>query len=341
VIAAMMGCGPGLPRTQAEGERVAVGTQDESVRICAGTLAAFDQHVAFVENELQIAVSGRDPLRVHVVADPSPWCDESIACYIGGWVDGTVVSSTWARPVWHELVHHVVARSDVGMTDRFLSEGLASALGDDWCPPAPVLDWERPALRVLFGRDVVPYEHYPVGARFVEFVRHRHGTPALVELARCVQRGDRLPKIGECVEAALGTDLDMLTDAFRVAPVERHANPALCRGPIETMTTDAIVLHAELGCDAATTLNTFEDPEGRETWQLVDVPDPGMYRVAHDADGDVDIEVEPCFCPAGLEPLRFAPSGSALFFAEAGVHRIVLRTIDPAATQATLHLARP
>lgn len=338
LAAQVVGCSPRLPDVTAEGKRVAVGTQDENAQICAGTLAAFDEHVEFIEDELGIEVGNGRRLQVHVVTDPEPWCDESVACYLGGWVDGTIVSSAWARPVWHELVHHVVARSDVGMTDRFLSEGLASALGDDWCPPAPVLDWDRPSLRELFGRESVLYEHYPVGARFVEFVRQRYGTEALMGLARCLERGDPLAVVARCIDATLHTGIDELTEAFVDAPIARHANPALCRGPAESFDHGHFVTDVSLGCAALTTINTFDVADGRETSVLVDVPQPGMYRVALEGDGDVDLEVEPCFCPAGLEPLRFAPNGEELFFAEAGVHRIALRTDDSATTRATLAL---
>ena len=332
------GCGPRLPGVVAEGERVAIGIEDADAQVCAGTLAAFDEHVAYIEQELGISVPRGELLEVHVVSDPSPWCADSVACYLGGWVDGTVISSEWSRPVWHELVHHVVARSDVGMTDRFLSEGLASALGDDWCPPAPVLDWHRPSLRELFAQETVPYEHYPVGARFVEFVRRRHGTAALVSLARCLERGDPMAIVARCMDATLGADLDELTEAFRDARVERHANPALCRGEALPFHRGRMTTEIGLSCDEPGTIDTFEVPGGRESAVLVDVPAPGMYRVALVADGDVDLEAEPCFCPAGLEPLRLQPVGDEIFFAEGGVHRVVLRTDDPATTYAALEL---
>lgn len=332
------GCGPRLPGVVAEGERVAIGIENPDAEVCAGTLAAFDSHVAYVESELGIAVPRGELLEVHVVSDPSPWCADSVACYLGGWVDGTVISSAWARPVWHELVHHVVARSDVGMTDRFLSEGLASALGDDWCPPAPVLEWDRPSLRELFAQETVPYEHYPVGARFVDFVRRRHGTEALVGLARCLERGDPLPIVARCVDAMLGEDLDALTEEFRSARVDRHANPALCRGEAIEFRGGRLEVDTSLACEDPTTVDTFEVPGGRETALLVDVPAPGMYRIALSADGDVDLTAEPCFCPAGLEPLRLQPTGEEIFFAEGGVHRLALRTDDPATSWVSLKL---
>jgi hypothetical protein len=327
-----------LPEIAETGRRVAVGTESP-VKMCAGTLVAFDAHVDFVESELGLAERPSDPLEVYIVDDPGPWCDESVACYLGGWVDASVVPSSWARPVWHELVHQVVARSEVGMTDRFLSEGLASALGDDWCPPAPALDWKRAPLAALFAREKVEYDHYPVGARFVDFIRERYGTTALVDFARCVERGDPLEDIDRCAVGVLGDDLDGLSRVFEVADVGMHANPALCSGDA-TPVGAGLTLHTTLDCDAPGTTNTFDGPDARSTAYLVEIDEPGMFALQWSRPDDVSVEVEPCFCPAGLQPLRSQPDRGRLFFAEPGVHRLVLATDDPDVGDVELSLRR-
>src|SRR5690606_12070445 len=120
---------PHLPELEAQGLRVSVGVQAD-VELCAGTLRAWDQHVGFVEAELGIARDPAKRIEVYVVEDTAPWCDDVMACYIGGWVDASFVPTYAPKAIWHELVHHVVSGSDLGMTDRFLSEGLAGALGD-------------------------------------------------------------------------------------------------------------------------------------------------------------------------------------------------------------------
>ncbi len=289
-----------------------------------------ERHASFVTAELGLDDDDDDPMEVYIVDDPGPWCEDSIACYLGGWVDATIVSSRFSRPVWHELVHHVVARSDIGMTDRFLSEGLAGALGDDWCPLAPTLDWPRPPLAEVLGRDDVEGDHYPVGARFVEFIRAEFGTAALTDLARCMRRGDDLDEVRICVAAGLGVTLDELSDRFSEATVPMRANPALCSGDAWPLRDGALTLDVTLSCAAPTTVNTFEGPDARRTQVMVEVERAGTRALSWTADGEVEVEIEPCFCPQGLAPLRQTPEDEEVFFAEPGAYRVVLRTSDPA-----------
>ena len=297
-----------------------------------------ERHASFVSSELGLADDDADPMEVYVVDDPEPWCEDSIACYLGGWVDATIVSSRFSRPVWHELAHHVVARSDIGMTDRFLSEGIAGALGDDWCPLAPNLDWPRPALTDVLGRDDVEGDHYPVGARFVEFVRTEYGTEALTDLARCMRRGDDLDQVRSCVARGLGVSLTELSERFAVARVPTHANPALCSGDAWPLRDGALRLDVTLSCAASTTVNTFEGPDARRTQVMVEVDRPGGRALTWSAEGDVEVEIEPCFCPQGLVPLRQTPEHGQVFFAEPGAYRVVLRTSDPDVETVALEL---
>ena len=213
----------------AYGRRVAVGVETD-VDLCAGTLRSFDAHVAFVEEELGVVRPPDDTLELFVVEDTAQWCKEVEACYIGGWVDATFVPSKGARSVWHEIVHHVVAGSSVGMTDRFLSEGLASALGDDWCPPSADLVWPRAPLRDLLGRREVRYEHYPRAAQFVDFVRDRYGADTLRDLIRCVDREDPLRIVERCFQRTFGKGINEVDAEFSRHPPDNHESLALCGG---------------------------------------------------------------------------------------------------------------
>ncbi|MCH9680677.1 MAG: hypothetical protein K0V04_04515 [Deltaproteobacteria bacterium] len=327
----LLGCQPHLPELEANGERVAVGVHGE-VELCAGTLRAFDEQVSMVETELGITRDPDEPLRVYVVDDTAPWCKDVMACYIGGWVDATFVPSYAPRSVWHELVHQVVSGSDLGMTDRFLSEGLAGTLGDDWCPPAGT-QWPQPPLSQLLAQDDVAYEHYPRAAQLVDYLRQEHGTPALVRLIDCIERGDPIEAVDQCMETVLGIDLTTLDEQFSEAAPPLHGNPALCGGDPVPWQSDTWVHEAMLACGDDEVINTFRSPHGRETAALVDFAEAGSYEVTLESDGDATLEIEPCFCLEQGGELLHRPLSNIIGVGQPGRYRIVFRTDDPATTR--------
>lgn len=336
VLVGSVGCQPSLPDLQAEGQRVAVGVSAQ-VELCAGTLRAWDEHVGFVEAQLGMARDPRLPIEVYVVEDTEPWCDDVMACYIGGWVDATFVPTYEPRAIWHELVHHVVSGSDLGMTDRFLSEGIAGSLGDSWCPP-PGTPWPRPALHQLLARPDVRYEHYPRAAQFAEFVRQDYGSAALVQLVDCVERGDPLSAVDACMHTALGDRLSVVDRRFAAAAPPLHENPALCRGPTTPWEQSHWTFEAALACEDPAVLNTFRSPHGRQTAALVEIAQPGPYAVSMQADGDASLEIEPCFCPTKGGSLVHDPVSSSLWVFEPGRYRLVFHTADPSTSRLRVDL---
>lgn len=335
-LVGQLGCQPHLPELEAQGLRVSVGVQAD-VELCAGTLRAWDQHVGFVEAELGIARDPAKRIEVYVVEDTAPWCDDVMACYIGGWVDASFVPTYAPKAIWHELVHHVVSGSDLGMTDRFLSEGLAGALGDSWCP-TPGTYWPSPPLRSVLARNEVAYEHYPRAAQFVDFVRQEHGTRALVNLVDCVERGDPLTMVDDCVQRSLHTDLGAVDRRFEVAAPALHGNPALCSGPAVPWDGDAWRHEAVLACEDPDVVNTFRSRHGRETAVLVDIPRPGVYAVELHADGEALLEIEPCFCAEQHVSLVPSNDPGAVWVGEPGRYRFVFRTADPVASRVRAEL---
>jgi hypothetical protein len=331
-LVSLPGCQPPLPELDAHGVRVAVGVQAD-VELCAGTLRAWDRHVGFVEAELGIARDPTDLIEVYVVGDTAPWCDDVMACYIGGWVDASFVPSHAPRAVWHELVHHVVSGSDLGMTDRFLSEGVAGSLGDSWCPTPGADPWPRPALPRLLAQDEVAYEHYPRAAQFVDFVRREHGTPALVDLVDCIDRGDPLSTVEGCVEQSLSSDLQAVGVRFDAATPALHANPALCGGQPVAWQGERWRHTAALAYQDPDVVNTFRSRHGRETAVLIDIERPGLYAVELEADGDASLEIEPCFCAREEASLLHSPGSGAVWVGEPGRYRFELRTADPTTSQ--------
>ncbi len=337
-VGLVLGCQPRLPDVDAYGDRVAVGAET-NVELCAGTLNAFDEHVRFVEEELGIARPAGETIEVFVLEDTAPWCKDVEACYIGGWVDATFVPVDAAQSVWHELVHQVVAGSDIGMTDRFLSEGLASALGDDWCPTTPGAAWPSTALGDLLGRDDVAFADYPRGAAFVDFVREAYGTDALVELVGCVHRGDPMDHVERCFQRVFQGGVAQVGREFELAAPANHPNPALCRGPVDRWSGDAWTREIALGCDAPAAVNTFADVHAREVASLVEIPQPGWYDLSVAADGEATVEVQPCFCASAGPGLQSDPGGGAVWIGESGTHRVVVKTSDPAASRAGVVLS--
>lgn len=280
-----------------------------------------------------------DTLELFIVEDTAQWCKEVEACYIGGWVDATFVPAAGARSVWHEIVHHVVAGSSVGMTDRFLSEGLASALGDDWCPPSSDLVWPQAPLRDLLGRPEVRYENYPRAAQFVDFVRNRYGAETLLELIHCVDREDPLPLVERCFQRTFGKGIGEVDIEFSRHPPRNHESLALCGGPVEHWDAHRTWHHAvSLSCDSPATVNTFEHVHGREVTTLLEVPRAGWYEVEVSADGDATVAVEPCFCPQRPGALLGSTRSGMLWVGETGTHRVSIRTDDPGATRARVTL---
>jgi len=333
-----LGCQPRLP-VDAVGVRVAVGT-DTPVELCAGTLAAFDDHVGFVEEELGITRPPHEMLDVFVVEDTTAWCDEVEACYIGGWVDATFVPKSAADSVWHELVHQVVAGSDIGMTDRFLSEGLASALGDDWCPPTPEAQWSTTPLPELLGRPDVAFEDYPRAAAFIDFVRDRYGTDALVELVRCVHRGDALPAVQRCFERVFERSVEQVGREFELAATPHHPNAALCRGPVERWSSDTWTREVRLACDDPEVVNTFTAAQSRERSLLLEIPEPGWYALSLRSDGDARVDLEPCFCATAATGVQADHTSGSVWVGQAGTHRVVVTTDDGSASRADLVMTR-
>ncbi|MCX4246538.1 hypothetical protein [Paraliomyxa miuraensis] len=331
----LLACQPLLPELEAEGRRVSVGVQAD-VELCAGTLRAWDRHVDFVESELGIARDPTDRMEVYIVEDTARWCDDVMACYIGGWVDASFVPSYAPRAIWHELVHHVVSGSDLGMTDRFLSEGVAGTLGDSWCP-TPGTDWPHPPLATVLAREEVLYEHYPLAAQFVDFVRQEHGTPALVDLVDCIDRGDPLSTVDECAQRVLHADIGAVDRRFQVATPALHGNPALCSGPSAPWDGRKWRFDAELACSDPDVVNTFGSRYGRETAVIVDLPRAGAYAVELAADGDASVEIEPCFCPTEGSLSSSANQGS-VWVGEPGRYRFVFRTADPSASRLRVEL---
>ena len=327
-LAGPCGCQASLPDLDAHGERVAVGVQAD-VELCAGTLRAWDRHVGWVETELGITRDPAEPIEVYVVGDTGPWCEDVMACYIGGWVDASFVPSYAPRAIWHELVHHVVSGSDLGMTDRFLSEGMAGSLGDSWCPSPGAPPWPSPSLGRLLAQEDVAYEHYPRAAQFVDFLRREHGTPALVDLVDCIDRGDPLAEVEQCIRRSLHTDLPTVDRRFEVAAPALHANPALCSGPAVPWDGERLSFGTSLACEDPDVINTFRSRHGRETSVLVEIERPGLYAVDLWADGEASLEIEPCFCAGQDASLLHSPGSGAVWVGEPGRYRLGLRTADP------------
>lgn len=337
LLAGLLGCQAPLPELDAHGERVAVGVQAD-VELCAGTLRAWDRHVGWVESELGIARDPTDVIEVYVVGDAAPWCEDVMACYIGGWVDASFVPSYAPRAIWHELVHHVVSGSDLGMTDRFLSEGMAGSLGDSWCPSPGAPPWPSPSLSRLLAQDDVAYEHYPRAAQFVDYLRTEHGTPALVELVDCIDRGDPLPEVEACIGHALRTDLRTVDVRFEAATPALHANPALCMGTPAPWEGDRWSFSTSLACEDPDVLNTFRSRHGRENSALVELDRPGLYAVDLWADGEASLEIEPCFCARQDATLLHSPGSGAVWVGEPGRYRLGFRTADPTTSHVRVEL---
>ena len=330
-LTGVIGCQPPLPELEAEGERVVVGVQGD-IELCAGTLRAWDDHVEYVESTLGITRDPGDRIEVYVVDDTEPWCQDVMACYIGGWADATFVPTYAPHAIWHELVHHVVSGSDVGMTDRFLSEGLAGSLGDSWCPP-PGQQWPEPPLAALLARDDIAYEHYPRAAQFVDWIRQERGNDALVELVRCVDRGDPFDETQACVEKALGDDIDSIGGLFAEHAPAPHGNPALCRGDAIPWEGETWHFQAPLSCDDPSVVDGFRSRHDRHTSVLIDIAQSGNYRVDMHGDGDAALEIEPCFCQGTDTGLLHAPGSNDFWVGEPGRYRIGFRTADPATSQ--------
>lgn len=334
-VGLLLGCQPRLPDVDAYGHRVAVGSETE-VELCAGTLRAFDEHVVFIEEELGIVRPQDNPLNVFIVDDTAPWCRDVEACYIGGWVDATFVPSAASESVWHELVHQVVAGSTIGMTDRFLSEGLASALGDDWCPPPTTGSWPTTPLPQLLGKSDVAFGDYPRGAAFVDFVRASYGTDSLVELAACIDRGDPLTHVESCFQRVFERSVAAVGREFELAATEHHPNPALCRGPVERWSGPVWTRDVALACDDPETVNTFGSPHAREVDLLLEIPNAGWYEILVAGDGAVRVDLEPCFCASTGSTLFAEPGGTSVWIGEAGTHRVVVATDDPSVALANI-----
>lgn len=335
-VGGVAGCQSSPPDLEAKGRRVEVGIQGE-VELCAGTLRAWDEHVGFVEAELGVSRDPENPMEVFIVDDTSPWCDDVMACYIGGFADATFVPSYAPRAIWHELVHHVVSGSDLGMTDRFLSEGIAGSLGDNWCPE-PGSQWPTPPLVTLMARDDIAYEHYPRAAQFVDWVRQEHGTEALMKLVDCIDRGDPMAEVDACFNSIFGEGVDAVGSHFDDAAPSSHTNPAICGGEAVAWEDGQWEMDVKVACGDPAVLNGFRSPNDRYSAVLIDIPRSGNYAVHLQGDGKASLEVEPCFCLTSDQGLLHVPGEDSFWVGEPGRYRLVFRTDDPTLSQLHVRL---
>lgn len=303
-----------------------------SLRACRGTHAYVDGFVPFVAAELGVAVPGRQHYLWLTEDDLAETpCDTSKY----GCAD---VGRAFALEPWylHELVHSVALGS--GQKNQpFFTEGLAAALdpwdGDGMGPryvgstdPDRLPD-PRPYLTVP-----TEYVHYPLAGSFVLFLLARHGSVKFMAMVRRLGLSRDMKVIRDVFQDVYQTGLDEEAELFMTgAPCTDQTYPVGlydCAMPEIAWNDTHWSFHGVMDCER-------EDVAGGVgpdfVWSslrsvTLEVPAAGSYLVSAQSEGDVAIQMGPCFtCPWDPRDFRILSGESRSVELDAGTYYMRVR----------------
>ncbi len=233
--------------------------------VCAGTLAHFEEHLAFVESALARPVPHGERIRLYwITGDLDSWCSErAIGCYY----PGTRVIVGAGESTSHEIVHAVLNAE--AHTNLFLEEALAELYsGVAAYRPLSQLD-SGPKPSDLLWLSVTDYRlgelDYSVGRHFIAFVYHHYGTAAVRGIADVVATGASPHEIEHAFERFTERTLAELEAEYLAS--RRSLYAGLEETKVPELEHEPKWVDVSLRCDEDTTMGPL--------WGA----DPGMFRV--------------------------------------------------------------
>lgn len=230
--------------------------------ICAGTLAHFEDHLAFVESALARSVPFGERIRFYWISEGlDSWCSErALGCYY----PGTRVIVGTGESASHEIVHAVLNAD--AQTNYFLEEALAELFSGVGAHHRPALD-QRPSPSELLWLSPTDYHFgeldYAVAAHFMAYVYRKYGTGSTRGIAEVVVTGAGPPELEQVFERYTGVDFDAIEADYEARASAFY--PGLREQDIERIRGRQFV-DVSLRCDRDTTFGPLPDNS------------PGMYR---------------------------------------------------------------
>lgn len=241
--------------------------------LCAGSVVDYERHVQYVAAQLGIEIQRRVP--VYAMNKTGDYCDSS-ACVTR---DGVVFATRTS--VYHELAHGVACEIGSGHP-AILAEGLARCF-----EPTPNDQIDTPREFADIHTSGFKY-YYDFAGHFVRWLAAELGPADFAELYRTASYADG---VWPDLVAAYGPTLasDYATQApFMWIPHRQCADMPL----LEPDANGAWVFEARFDCENESTLGPYEKTDwlaagsSTEMYQsfLIDIPEPGLYRLERSDD---------------------------------------------------------
>jgi hypothetical protein len=248
--------------------------------LCAGSVIDYERHVQYVAAQLGIQIQRRMP--VYAMSNPGDYCPGASACITA---DGVVFATE--PSVYHELAHGVACEIRTS-TPTILTEGLAVSFD-----PEPNDQIGTPQEFADIHRGNFSY-YYSYAGHFVRWLASELGPADFAELYRTASWADG---VWPDLEAAYGPTLasDYATQApFMWVPHRQCADMPL----LEPEANGGWVFEARFDCDDESTLGPYEKTNwytagsSTDMYQsfLIDIPEPGLYRLERSDGAWVDYE---------------------------------------------------
>lgn len=311
-----------------------------SAEVCAGTPWHVDGFAPFVARELGISA----PTGTHYLWLNPEQLDRISDCTpLGCAYDEFAI----ARPpsLVHEVVH-VVTR-DSGMNRwEFFTEGIAWAYDApspryvvSLNPEEPLPD-PRPMMLLDDPSDI----HYGIAGSFVTLLLARHGPGPFVEFARQLPESRTIADLEATFRRVYGSELAVEVDLFMHGSTCTDdmfdVVPYDCAMPEVAWIDGRQWLYTNvMDCSSGDVVGGVDDevwPSARSV--TMDVPASGAHQLSLESDGEVRVEIGPCFgCPWQPRYHVLTPGDTFTVDLEAGPHYV--RMVGQSDESPTLTLA--
>lgn len=251
--------------------------------LCAGSVIEYERHVQYIADELGIEIQRRIP--VYAMRDTGDHCPGADACVPN---DGVVFATE--STMYHELAHGVACEIR-SAGPPILSEGVAVAFepgaNDQMGVPQDFAE-------IRLG-DFGP--HYDAAGHFTRWLAGELGPERFADLYRTATHAD-----GVWLELAAAHGSSIAEDYAAKAPFMWVPHRQCADMPLlEPDAEGAWTFEARLDCEHETTLGPYEKAEwfhadAGKMYQsfLIDVPEPGTYRVRRPPNISVEAYYQRC-----------------------------------------------
>lgn len=317
------------------GERITV-RYDASFQLCAGTLRNYDRWIEASAEQLGLDPDALAPMTFNWPADERYREVSGRHEDKGGWAYG---DEAFARsPLLRHEVGHMLAANVATRSNRFLEEGLATALDHTLLRLDPSAD---PRRYLTIDYDDL---NYAAAGAFVTFLLSRFGPDPFWELYRDVGRGASEACLRRRFARIYGRELDDIVDAYLsgdTRPEDRPLPPASCLGDeIPWAQGDLWVYARTIACEDDDVVGGLGQLDELELSVTFVIAEPGEHSI-HAATQRITPLLRSCDGPPWLTSERLLTDEPV--FLEAGRHsiRFVGRASAPGLAAVAIQRATP